>query len=631
MNKAQEPGGSCIGVDTVNAMIVATDEQGNIVEWNKVCRELTGYSKEEMLSQSLSSTVVKEDQSSVEGMLKRAIAGDPVAGTEFRMVARSGKTVVIQMNATARLNGSNMPDGVIGIGIDITEKRAAKTKMKLALTEFTALIDTANVPIFAIDTERRVVTWNQATEALTKYSKEEVLGRDLVGEFVGDEYKKRAMRVLDNALKGEEVQNLEFTLKAKNNEHVRVLLSTTARRDVAGNIVGVFGVGQDITELTKYRISLEEEIKTRTSDVVAALSETSQARDSIDSILKCMADGLVATDLHNRVILMNRAAEDLLHLRFSEVVGRPIEFSIEEETLRNRVASTLEKQQEGYAFDFELPSSSKARPQVIRARTSAMRDVKGDLVGIITTMHDVSHEREVDRMKTEFISTAAHELRTPLTSIQGFSEILLTRADIGVDETVKFLTYINRMSKKLADVIGDLLDISRLEARHSFALDRAACNAGEEIKQILPMYMDNFKNHQFTVEMPDTSAVLIVDKAKMHQVLDNLLNNAVKYSPDGGPVHVKGLVTDEDYRVSIIDQGIGMTEGQVEHMFDKFYRADASNTAIEGTGLGMAIVKHIVEAHGGQVWVDSEKGKGTTVTFTIPFTDEMIEQEVQDA
>ncbi len=247
-----------------------------------------------------------------------------------------------------------------------------------------------------------------------------------------------------------------------------------------------------------------------------------------------------------------------------------------------------------------------------------IKDKNGKQTGIITIIHDVTYEREVDRMKTEFISTAAHELRTPLTSIQGFSEILLKRGDIKGEEKEKFLSNINKQSVNLANIINDLLDISRIEYGHGFSLNRAPSDMADIIREVVPCFQDQSPKQSFEMVLPEEPMAVMVDRDKMRQVLDNILSNAVKYSTEGGLIRVTGELLDGHYQVSIEDEGIGMSPEQVEKVFEKFYRVDASNTAISGTGLGMSIVKHLVETHKGKVWVDSELGRGTTVRFTIP-------------
>ncbi|MBW2239681.1 MAG: CHASE3 domain-containing protein [Deltaproteobacteria bacterium] len=368
---------------------------------------------------------------------------------------------------------------------------------------------------------------------------------------------------------------------------------------------------EDLRQLEEYRNQAEEELN-------QALLDTEQAKDKIDGILRSVADGLIVTDIYNNVVLMNKAAEDLLGVGFSQAIGQPIDLAIKEKTLQEKFRETFDKKTTGYQFDFKLSGDDPKHPKIIRARTSVIFDSESRETGIVTIMHDVTHEREVDRMKTEFISTAAHELRTPLTSIQGFSEILLMREDLSPDEKKKFLTYINKQAEGLAIIIHDLLDISRIESGRGFVLNKELCNVGDTIKQTLPYFQEHYKEHRFELILSEEQAELFVDKEKMGQVLKNLLSNAAKYSPGGGLIKVIGEVLPDYYQITVEDQGMGMTPEQVDKIFEKFYRVDASDTAIEGTGLGMTIVKHIVEAHGGKVWVESELGKGTTVRFTIP-------------
>jgi len=165
---------------------------------------------------------------------------------------------------------------------------------------------------------------------------------------------------------------------------------------------------------------------------------------------------------------------------------------------------------------------------------------------------------------------------------------------------------------------SDLLDIARIESGRRFSVSKILCNIGDIIKQVIPYFQEHTKKHHFEVVLPKKPVELHIDKQKMEQVFKNLISNAIKYSPDGGLIQVTGRLSADHFGVSVEDQGVGMIPEQVEKIFDKFYRVDASDKAIEGTGLGMTIVKHIVEIHGGKIWVESELGKGTIVRFTIP-------------
>lgn len=371
-------------------------------------------------------------------------------------------------------------------------------------------------------------------------------------------------------------------------------------------------------KIKEYSEDLEKKVEKRTEELNQAFKMSEESRDRIDAILKSVAEGLIVTDLRNRVILMNSVAENFLGIRFSDAVGRPIDSVVKEKILPEIVKNTLSKKTIGSQFDFELLNGDSKHPSIMQAVTSVIYDKERKKSGVVTIIHDVTHERDVDRMKTEFLSTAAHELRTPLTSIQGFSEILMTKEGLSEEEKEKFLYYINKQSKGLAKIIRDMLDLSRIEDRRGLVINKTKCDIKKIIKEVISSFEEQSQIHKFKANFPEKSVELHVDKEKIEQILKNLIGNSVKYSPKGGDIKINVEIDGDCCKFLVKDQGIGMTSEQVEKVFDKFFRADASDTAPAGTGLGMTIVKYLVEAHNGKIWVESKKGKGTEVAFTIP-------------
>ncbi len=254
-----------------------------------------------------------------------------------------------------------------------------------------------------------------------------------------------------------------------------------------------------------------------------------------------------------------------------------------------------------------------------------VRDSKGDVVYLVALTQDITEAkraeealRESDKLKTEFVNTAAHEFRTPLTSIQGFSQVLLTQADISPEQQREYLTYIYERSVALTSIVANLLDISRIESGQGLTLNRALCTVSDIFRLVSPFLKTQAAEHRVEITLAEDSTPLNVDKNKIGAALENLLSNAVKFSAADSLIRIRGELTREGYQISVADQGIGMTEEQASKVFNKFYRADASHSAAEGIGLGMSIVKQIVEDHGGKIWVESELGKGTVVYFTMP-------------
>jgi len=371
-------------------------------------------------------------------------------------------------------------------------------------------------------------------------------------------------------------------------------------------------------KIKEYSMNLENMVEERTKELNRALFDMGEARDRIDGIIKSVADGLIVTDMYHRIILMNRAAEDLLGVRFSESINRSIDAAVRDKTLLEQIKYAVGKKGAAHQFDFELSGEVERHPRIMRARTSMMEDRHGKSTGIIIIIHDVTYECELDRIKTEFISTAAHELRTPLTSVQGFSELLMTRDNIAEDERIKFTSYINRQARNLAAIISDLLDIARIESGKGFSLNKTSVDVCEIVAELLPYYEALSKKHTFAVTIPDKAITLMADREKIEQILENVFSNAIKYSPNGGVIRVTVAKAEDTCFISVEDEGMGMTPEQVDRIFDRFYRVDTTNTAVTGTGLGMSIVKYLIEAHGGTVRVESRYNKGTKVWLELP-------------
>ncbi|HKK01896.1 MAG TPA: ATP-binding protein [Desulfuromonadales bacterium] len=253
------------------------------------------------------------------------------------------------------------------------------------------------------------------------------------------------------------------------------------------------------------------------------------------------------------------------------------------------------------------------------------RNEAGEIEGVVELCLDVTERkkaeealRQSDRMKSEFISTAAHELSTPLTAIQGFSQLLLTDETLPAEEQREFLSYIHHKAVALSRITEELLDIAHAETGSGPQVVKAPCTAGELTRQAELFLQAIAAEHRLIVEIAAGDSPLEADSAKIAEVFENLLGNAVKYSSPNSPIRFFGGVCGDDYQFGVTDQGIGMTQEQEERIFEKFYRADASDTAPGGLGLGMSLTRTIVEAHGGRIWVESRPDEGTTVRFTLP-------------
>lgn len=245
---------------------------------------------------------------------------------------------------------------------------------------------------------------------------------------------------------------------------------------------------------------------------------------------------------------------------------------------------------------------------------------------IVLYFRDITKEAEVDRMKSEFLSTAAHELRTPLASIFGFAELMMTRK-MAPEQLQELLGTIHRQSQLLINLINELLDLSRIESRQGKDFHRQYCRVGTIIDQTIKGLLIKHDKRQVKLHMPHGAEAIMVDPEKTQQALLNVLSNAFKYSPNGGDITLETVLKEEGsdrfVGIRVTDQGMGMTTEQLARVFERFWRADPSG-AIPGTGLGMSLVKEITELQEGRVQIESMPQQGTAVTLWFPLTADFV-------
>lgn len=382
--------------------------------------------------------------------------------------------------------------------------------------------------------------------------------------------------------------------------------------------------------LLAHQANLEETIKQRTNELQESLEQTRSAQIHIDSILASVADGLLVTDRSDRIVLVNKVVEQFFKMRAERMVNTTLQELLARHALSFIDLNKAEIVGRAQRFDVELPTEELCGIRVLQATSSPVHDQSGtELGGTVTLFHDITKERELDRLKTEFVTTVAHELRTPLTSIQGFSKLLLEKT-FSKEEEKKFHFYINQQAENLTNIISDLFDVSRIESGQGFVLVKKKTAMEPLLREIVELFQKQSPGHWYHLYLDEQQKLLNIDEEKVIQAVKNVLSNAVKYSPEGSHVTVEGKSQGDSYCIKISDKGIGMNPEQLAHIYDKFYRADTSNTAVGGTGLGMGIVRYIVEAHKGEMNIQSLAGTGTTVSITLPFGENSYQKEEQE-
>jgi PAS domain S-box-containing protein len=342
-------------------------------------------------------------------------------------------------------------------------------------------------------------------------------------------------------------------------------------------------------------------------------SRVSLEKERSVAILANIADGIVAVDRDGSVVLWNSAAEEITGVPQEEAIGR---------TTVQILQRQLESADAGTPTGQRLISITRGGEEVWLSLSEAvMRDPLGAVAGRIFAFRDISADRMVEEVKSDFVAAVSHELRTPLTSIYGFAETLL-RQDIpfGEEERRIFLGYIASESQRLTEIVDQLLNVARLDAGDlQVELDRI--DLGSVVSELVESVEESgvMNGHRFEIDLPDEPLAAEADPDKVRQVFNILVENALRYSPGGGTVTVGARRSDDRVQVRVADEGIGIPAAERERIFRKFYRAEsAARDGAAGTGLGLFIAKELVTAMGGRIWVESTEGEGSSFSFELP-------------
>jgi PAS domain S-box-containing protein len=353
------------------------------------------------------------------------------------------------------------------------------------------------------------------------------------------------------------------------------------------------------------------------------------------AIVESIADGVLVLDFNRDVLLMNPAAARILGLDASMVEGQHLRKvlgrakSVQDQELSQQLYNKLMVGMEEFgnpeiAQGEESPSLAfrlEAQEKVVVGKLSPAMLGSGELPSLVIVLRDISREAEVERLKNEFISTVSHELRTPMTSIKGYTDLLFSERVGELNEQQRhFVRVIKNNADRLSALVNDILDISRIETgRLKLQVESL------DLVALISIVFESFrgqmveKSLNLSLDLPRSLPPVRGDRARVTQILENLTSNAWKYTPQGGRVTVRARAVDGYVQVDITDTGIGIDQKDLPHIFDRFYRTEQAEVqAVDGSGLGLFIVKMFVELLGGEIWVESDLNKGSTFSFTLP-------------
>jgi PAS domain S-box-containing protein len=432
------------------------------------------------------------------------------------------------------------------------------------------------------------------------------------GRLSGDVFQSRSPLAVEDVSKDERLVGADAFLIAGYAAFLGVPLSGPE-----GTLAGVLSVYA--RKPRKWRPEEVEALLALAGNTSAALanaelySRVSLEKERSVAILANIADGIVAVDRDGRVVLWNSAAEEISGVPQEEAIGRTT-VQVLQRQLESAEAETPSGQR--------LISITRGGEEVWLSLSEAvMRDPLGAVAGRIFAFRDISADRMVEQVKSDFVAAVSHELRTPLTSIYGFVETLL-RQDIpfGEEERRIFLGYIASESERLTEIVDQLLNVARLDAG-DLQVELGRIDVGSVVSELVETVEESgvMNGHRFEIDLPDEPLAAEADPDKVRQIFNILVENALRYSPGGGTVTVGARRSDDRVEVRVADQGIGIPAAERERIFRKFYRAEsAARDGAAGTGLGLFIAKELVTAMGGRIWVESTEGEGSSFSFELP-------------
>ena len=416
---------------------------------------------------------------------------------------------------------------------------------------------------------------------------------------------------------------VSFLLLEGRRDNIRLKQLNQKIKDlIAGDYSQVLDM-QGNTEITNITNNLND-----LSEVIRLTQENlEQESKRLHSILSYMTDGVLATNRRGQITMINDMAKRQLGVESDDALNQNILelLKIEDEyELRDLITQSPEMMIYSQNVNGEYIS--------LRVRFALIRRESGFISGLVAVLHDTTEQEKEERERRLFVSNVSHELRTPLTSVKSYLEALDEGAlydPVAPDFIKVSLNETNRMMR----MVTDLLHLSRIDNATSH-LDVELINFTAFITFILNRFdkmrsQDEDKKYELVRDYPINSVWIEIDTDKMTQVIDNILNNAIKYSPDGGKITVSMKTTDDQMILSISDQGLGIPKEDLPKIFDRFYRVDkARSRAQGGTGLGLAIAKEIIKQHNGFIWAKSEYGKGSTFTIVLPYDKDAVKEEV---
>jgi PAS domain S-box-containing protein len=590
---------------SIHESVIAMDTKHTITHWNEISEQIYGVKAVDAIGKKLLDVIeIVESRYGQNTKRFETLEANGFYHEEELHRTRYGE-VWVDVNIQA-IEGNGKRYGWIMLATAITKRKLAEEAMKRSEEKYRELITSSHDGIVSVDDSMKILIWNRGAEAIFSYTEKEMLGQNIL-KIVPEDHRQNMADEIERMVrdrKGASNNVFETQALRKDGQEVPLEISMSSRTSDDSHVITAFI--RDVTE----RKQTDEAIK----------RAAGEWRTTFDSINEMIA----VVDTNHKVVRVNMSFARTFNMRPEEIIGQTcyqLFHGIDHVTPGCPLKVAISRKEPCMREYFE--------PRLgiyIEETTSPVFNDQGEVVSCVHVARNITERkkaeenlRKIDRMKMEFLSNVSHELRTPLQSIGGFTKLILNGQVPDPETRQEFLQIIDRESWHLGNLINDLLDMSRLESGR-FQINRRLAPIRDTIADTLKIFhaLAREKNIGLHEDIAPDLPEMEVDVERLRQVVINLLSNALKYSDPGSSITIKARKNKNDVQFDISDQGIGISPEAMEHLFERFYRAE-DKLARGGTGLGLFITRQIVEAHGGRIWAKSKVGEGSTFCFSIPF------------